>query len=264
MNSPPPDRDRPADELSPAEEERVRRLLVEARAEEPMPAEVAERMDATLADLARDRDDLHAGVPESERPAGPVSALSSRRRRVVGGLVAAAVVIVVGVGIGQVVVGTDQTQDTATSNGADRSGATVDDDAMSAEGGAGSQEDRAESPSAADVPAPIAPSVRIRRVDRPVPVVRPERLHDDAIRLRRDLVPAGGRRAATYQRTVVMSPNGFKCSGHGWGAGAFVGVEYDGRLAMLAYREPTGKQQFAEVLQCGTGDLLRSTSIPAP
>lgn len=262
MNSPPPDRDRPADELSPAEEERVRRLLVEARAEEPMPAEVTERMEATLADLAHERD-VHAGVPESERPAGPVTPLSSRRRRVVGGLVAAAVVIVVGVGIGQVVAGTSQPHEAATSNGADRSGATVGDDELSAEGDAGGHQERAEAPSA-DQPAPVAPSVRIRRVDEPVPVVRPQQLHDDAIRLRRDLVPGSGARPGTYQRAVVISPNGFKCSGNGWGVGAFVGVEYDGRLAMLAYREPTGKQQIAEVLQCGTGDLLRSTTIPAP
>ncbi len=263
MNSPSHD-DQPVDQLSSAEEEQVRRLLADARADEPIPQDVADRMDATLADLGREREARHAGVPVAERPAGPISALSSRRRRVVGGLVAAAVVAVVGIGIGQVVIGSNETREAATSGGADRSDTAPEDEALSAE-----REDAAEPeaavPSGADDRASGSlRAVDVRKVDQPIPVVGADRLHRDALRVRRDLVPAGGARAALYDGTLVISPVGFKCASAVWGDGTLVGVEYDGRLAMLAYREPTGEQQVAEVLQCGTGDLLRSTSIPAP
>ena len=79
-------------DLTPAEEQ-VRRLLADARHDEPMPADVADRLDRVLADLQG----------ESRRTPAPIDLAARRRRRVARNvLVAAAAVVVVGVGIRRV------------------------------------------------------------------------------------------------------------------------------------------------------------------
>ena len=87
------------DELTPAEAERVRRLLAEARHTEPMPDDVAARLDRVIAGLADD--------PESratrEEASAPVVRLDERRRRAGRLLLAAAAVVVGGVAVGQLV-----------------------------------------------------------------------------------------------------------------------------------------------------------------
>ena len=79
-------------DLTPSEEQ-VRRLLADARHDEPMPDDVADRLDRVLADLRA-----------SARRTPPPVDLGARRRRRVGRnlLVAAAAVVVLGVGISQV------------------------------------------------------------------------------------------------------------------------------------------------------------------
>ncbi|MCW2791044.1 MAG: hypothetical protein JWO76_142, partial [Nocardioides sp.] len=80
-------------DLTPEQEREVRRLLADARHTEPVPGDVAARLDRVLAELA-------AGEPGPT----PVTTLASRRRhRAVSVLVAAAAVVVVGIGLGQVV-----------------------------------------------------------------------------------------------------------------------------------------------------------------
>ncbi len=83
--------DQPDQELTPEQEEHVRRLLADARHTEPTPDAVVARLDKVLAGLA----------DEPARSADVVH-LAHRRRRAATLLVAAAAVVVVGVGLSQV------------------------------------------------------------------------------------------------------------------------------------------------------------------
>ena len=76
----------------------VRRLLADARHTEPMPADVAARMDDVLADLRRAHGRTSAPTrPESGTdPAPCVASLAAQRRRRAAGLLVAAAAIVVG------------------------------------------------------------------------------------------------------------------------------------------------------------------------
>ena len=75
-------------------EEQVRRLLAQARHEEPIPDDVAARLDRVLADL-------RAEPAESGAPVVDL-AVRRRRRRLTQGLVAAAAVVVLGVGVSRI------------------------------------------------------------------------------------------------------------------------------------------------------------------
>jgi hypothetical protein len=259
----PDERDPAPDQLSPGDEAQVRRLLAGARATGPMPADVAARLDATLADLDRERS-AHEGVPESERPlVSSLSDHSRRRRRTIAGLaLAAASVVVVGIGIGQVVDDTTGEGDTASGTSVDRTVTTPDDpdEAGDEAGGAlDSQAEREVPPGSSTVP-PSA--LELRPVDRPAPPVDPDRLARDAGWVRNALLPDdAGRR---YDEAVLISPRGFQCAGAPWGTGVFIGVDYDGSPAVLAFRQPTQQHQVVEVLQCGTGEVLRATTLDAP
>ena len=54
------------------------------------------------------------------------------------------------------------------------------------------------------------------------------------------------------------------CAPADWGAGTAVVVTYDGEPAVLVFRPPTGTTQVVDLLQCGTADVLRSTTVRAP
>src|SRR4051812_5667095 len=93
--------DQPADgslpELTPAQESDVRRLLADARHDDPIPDDVATRLDAVLAGLTRDE-------PGSTGIAPVVDLAARRRRRNAAALLAgAAAVIVAGFAVGQVI-----------------------------------------------------------------------------------------------------------------------------------------------------------------
>ncbi|WP_310961774.1 hypothetical protein [Nocardioides terrisoli] len=99
--------DRPNDPLS-EDDARVRALLADARTDEPMPADVAARMDDVLAGLAAGRSS--AGAQHTPSATEPATERTTRggtgrgtvvplRRRVLGGLVAAAAVVAIGGGI---------------------------------------------------------------------------------------------------------------------------------------------------------------------
>ena len=84
--------------LDPAEDERIRRLLADARHTEPMPEAVVARLDRVLSGLSDDRTERAERADRAE-----VVDLMARRRRTVGQLlVAAAAVVAVGFGITQV------------------------------------------------------------------------------------------------------------------------------------------------------------------
>src|SRR4051812_28598855 len=110
-------------DLTPDQEADVRRLLADARHEEPIPAEVGERLDRVLAGLSHDEPGA-SGV-------APVIDLAARRRRrnAAAVLAGAAAVVVTGFGIGQGIdVGSSDDSSDATSAdaGADREGLADD------------------------------------------------------------------------------------------------------------------------------------------
>lgn len=114
-------------ELTPAQEEAVRRRLAAARHDQPMPADVASRMDDVIAGLAAER----AGAPHATTPAatdaspgsssssGELATVTPLRRRWPQVLLAAAAVAAIGVGVTQVLPtdsGDDSSVDAGGSN----------------------------------------------------------------------------------------------------------------------------------------------------
>ena len=90
-------------QLPPADDERIRRLLAEARHTEPMPEAVATRLDGVLASLSADRAQRREDLAHEDHRAPVVDLAARRRRRTAANLlVAAAAVLVVGFGITQV------------------------------------------------------------------------------------------------------------------------------------------------------------------
>jgi hypothetical protein len=99
---------RPADALTPAQSEAVRRLLAAARHDEGIPDDVAARLDAAIADLSAGRTGEVPSAPDTDGAAlAPVIPLHRRRWPQV--LVAAAAVTLFGFGIAQYDGGASQT-----------------------------------------------------------------------------------------------------------------------------------------------------------
>lgn len=84
----------PNRDLTPAEEEQVRRLLADARHRAPVPEEVAARLDDVLTRLQAER-------AATDGPTTDELASRRRRRRLGAGLLAAAAVVVAGVSLPQ-------------------------------------------------------------------------------------------------------------------------------------------------------------------
>ncbi|WP_134740540.1 hypothetical protein [Nocardioides sp. 503] len=226
-------------ELTPAEEERVRRLLAEARVEAPMPEDVVTRLDRVLAQL---------GEAEPGPDAHVVELASRRRRKVTTLLVAAAAVVAIGVGVGQVLPQAEQSDSQASSD---------------ADAGGDPAGGRAQAPDAA------APEGSMERNDTTfdlvdgVPRVRASRFADDVARVAelqsaqasdRDNLPNALQSQADGDATAICDPAA-------WGAGKLQLVRYDAQPAVLAFRPPMGDTQVVDLLQCGTGELLRSVTL---
>jgi hypothetical protein len=107
------------------DEERVRRLLADARADEPVPADVAARLDAVLADLAAAPGEGADRPDRGDRP----NELARRRgrRRWLTGLTAAAALVVAGVVVQQT--RPTSSGDASSSTASESSGKSADDDA---------------------------------------------------------------------------------------------------------------------------------------
>ncbi len=225
-------------ELTPAQEARVARLLADARADGPIPAEVAGRLDRVLAGMA---DEVIAGP---DQQVAPVIDIAARRRRHVRTLlVAAAAVIVAGVGIGQVV-GPDGADDSAGDRATSLEGGGANDEAQRPEASANPSPEEQE---ALGEPAKITASsfaADVRRFqDRP-----------------------GVRSYASGGAMMDMDrpEMDFACSPAAYGDGKLVAVRYNGQPAVLAYRPAAGGTQAVELLQCGSAEVVRSTTIPLP
>lgn len=241
--------DQQLDPLSPADEARVRALLAGVRETEPMPADVAARLDDALGGLAAERAALEP-VPADN----VVPLTRTRRHRVVAVLGAAAAVAVLGLGIGTFFQqsGSDDMDDAGSADSAlaERGGDDAHGEAP-AETGLNDNEARGSEDGLETAKDFIVG-------DRAF-VVRSRHLARDLARIQHTVLPEPD---ADYRRGLVHAPKGFACEIGRWGSGILVGVRYDGDPAYVAFSEPMGESQVVEVLQCRTGDLLRSTTLP--
>lgn len=279
--------------LDPAREAAVRRLLAQARvdpATEGLPPQVAARLDATLADLVAGRGadqptdrptDQPTPSPQAEHLAPVRDLAHSRRRRGGALLLAAAAVVVAGVGISQVV-------DPAADEGAGSSSASE-----SVDSGDGAQrreegDTAAEAPpeasaddldqgdgaeSAPQAPAPTAvpdgPAVQ-PPTTAAAPVaqvrVRSARFVDD-VRLLQRVLPQLDVARARLPRAAVPAPlrarRVVECRSTVVGDGAALLVLLDTTPGLLVFRPATEDAQVVDLLQCGTGRTLRSTTLAA-
>lgn len=237
-------------DLTPEREAAVRRLLGSVGADAPaLPADVAERLDAALDDLVAERSGR--GRAEPEEHLAPVVPLSSRRRRTYAALfVAAAAVVVAGIGVpllhddtpAQPAASSDTGVSRTPTVGLPHSARPLRDSESNQVNGY-----------AAGRKAPQTESSRAQMDG----LLRRPTLRTDLLRLRRQVPPD-----ATYRSTSVHSAPGFTCADTDFGRGYLLGAEYAGAPAVVAFRRPAGSTQVAEVLQCGTGTVLRSITLP--
>lgn len=240
--------DDPADDLpalTPADSERVRRLLAAARHTEPVPDEVAARLDRTLAELsAQDRELRHR----------PVVTLESRRRRrrATRLLVAAAAVVAVGIGAGPVLSGLDV--GSGENAGAGGSSESTADRQTGAAGGDSTSE---EAPAPAESPGDAAADADGEHPGgtKALPRVGGATFESDAEAVRASGVLGSGADVGSLRLD--------RC-GEGSGPGQRAVVLYDGRPAVLVYRAPTADGQRVDLVRCRGGAVLRSAVLPAP
>ncbi|WP_395658076.1 hypothetical protein [Nocardioides sp.] len=220
-----------------SDDEQVRRLLADARHTDPMPSDVAGRMDRVLADLRADRP-----VP------APVADLAAarRRRRVRTLLAAAAVVVVAGVGI-------DQLRGLGT-GADDGAGSSSADSASSQEGSAGGDS----APLAGQSPQDFSEAVRLDP-DRFAQQVRGLRA-DASLRTTEDGAEADGQR--NDGDSLAAQPQAQGCTAPG--RGRVVAVRYDGSPGLLVYRPVRGDTQVVDLYLCGRPGAYRSITLPAP
>jgi hypothetical protein len=221
-------------DLTP-EEEQVRRLLAGARHTDPMPTDVADRLDRVLADLAAE------APPDA---AAPVDLAARRRRRTFAAriLVAAAAVVVLGVGISRI--------DLGSSGDADSGSAA--DSAGSAESDAGGQAEK-------------APDSSLRAL-----ASGPVRL--DSGRFPRQVrqllggVPAdlfrqqGAKADVPNADTSVPAP---VCRNPAWGRGTRIAAQYDGQPAALVVRPDADGRRTVDLFLCGEDRPTRSVTVPS-
>ena len=231
-------------DLTPAETERVRRLLASARHTEPMPADVAARLDRTLAELtAQDRE---------LRTLPAVSTLESRRRRrrATRLLVAAAAVVAVGVGAGPVLSGlgggSDGDAGSSSESTADRRAGAAGED--------GSPEGQ---PAPAETPGGAAADGEgDHQRDTPaLPRVGAATFASDA-----EAVRASG----VLRGDAPTGSLGLDHCGEDAGPGQRAVVRYAGRPAVLVYRAPEADGQRVDLYRCGSDALLRSAVLGVP
>lgn len=218
-----------------SEDDQIRRLLAEAQHTEPIPPDVAGRMDGVIADLRADR---------PVRPTVTDLGAARRRRHARTLLIAAAVVIVTGIGIDQLRgLSLGSADDSAGGSGAD-SGVAAESDA-----GGGRQDDQ-DGVRSAEAPAQdyLARAVRIE----------PDRFAEQVARLQdhRHLAdtPVSGAAVAVPKSAECPPP----------GRGRVVGVRYAGSPGVLVYRPAHGDTQVVDLILCGRPGTYRSITLPVP
>jgi hypothetical protein len=237
-------------ELTPEQESEVRRLLAEARHEEPIPAEVGDRLDRVLAGLSRDQ----PGAPG----VAPVYDLAARRRRrnAAALLAGAAAVIVAGFAVGQVIDVGDSADDAGGGSAVSGSAARDQADSQQLRDGDAHEESGNDSGGADESEEPRSPAATL-----PAPLLlSSSNLEQDVTR---QLKQSSGSTAAHDAAPEAFSAYGCPPPAAGkYGLGDLFPALYDGQPAVLALRPATGSTQRAVVLECGTADQLNSVTIP--
>lgn len=239
----------PDDDLT-ATDEQVRRLLADARHTEPMPEDVAARLDGVLAGLREEQVEVPASRPERTR-ADEIAA-ARRRRTVRNWLVAAAAVVVVGVGINQVEWSGMSSGDDAGAGG----------DSTAAE--AAPNEDSAEAPNAATDRREAAWQAARLQLTADRFGAQVERFRGGAA----ELSSEAPRSEAADQHFLTdgdgAAAYSVMCDVGDLGPGHLVPVRYDGRRAWLVFRTPVGETQVVDLYLCGSNEPTRSITLPAP
>jgi hypothetical protein len=233
-------------ELTPDQEEEVRRLLAEARHDEPIPAEVGDRLDRALAGLTRDE-------PASPGVAPVIDLAARRRRRNAAALLAgAAAVIVAGFSIGQVInVGTSD--DAGSAGGSD----------VAADRGTASSEEAGGAPGFNDQSANPSESVPQPMTSTPLRLSSKHLARDLTSQL--DALRDGG---SAVRSPSAESYSALGCAapvpGNKFALSDLYPALFDGRPAVVALAPPADGRQRADVLSCDTAATLATASIPAP
>ena len=260
------DEHRSDDALTPAEEQRVRRLLAEARHTAPMPADVVDRLDLVLRELADERDETLVAVPTAAGEASPESATSDRtvvsldaarrrRRRTSGLLVAAAAVLAIGVGVPAWIsnLGTGSSDTSAGSAPAADSAGGAEPEMASG--------DAATTKGAHDNPTPL-PDGSAYAAE--APEVAASRFRRDAIRLAGADAALTSGSAGNESRTKSLFDLAGCTRADDWGPGEGVAVVFEDAPALMIYRDPIGGLQQVDLYRCDSIEPTLTTQIPAP
>lgn len=255
-------------DVSPEQDARLRRLLAGARHVEPLPTDLAARLDSVLAQLEAEERDPRAGR-------SLVDLAARRRRRVRILLVAAAATVVVSIGVGQVLpTGQDDASSADSSQDGGLAGrSAAESTAGSAGGSAGDTQLAPEDPlpggaeSYASEPSTLTTETTDSTLSnvpsRPHPPVRlsAETFAKQAARLRAR-PGLRSRDGSVVQGTDLSRAESFLCDTAEWGQGKLLAALYDDVPSVLAYRPVAGETQTVDLLRCGTGEVLRSTVLP--
>lgn len=243
----------------PPEQERVRRLLADARHEGPVPPEVVARLDETLASLVSER----AGAPlETSGPShddsSPVVDLGARRRRRMAGvgLLAAAAVVVAGVAIGQALPRTSG-GDSASDSGGAAAGSGGTERSFGGESDGQSDDSGADSSSGAEAPGSLKSVAPTPLAGLPAVSLSDPDLADRLLALRGDAVSRSTGQPLTpdVQGTCLM---------RGIGPGRRLLAQVDGQPGTVVYQPPSGAAQGVAIYVCGSGEPVRTLTLPAP
>jgi hypothetical protein len=229
-----------SDEVERPELEAVSRLLAQARHDEPMPDDVAARMDGVLAELKRER----ARAPED----APVISLEGHRRRRAAALLVAAAAIVVG--------GVTAAQHLPLGSGSHPTAGSSEDGRTTA----GGQPPGSQSPPTSPLPGPqLATQVSKPRIQAGRVLVRPGHFAADALSARQAAGPSPS--APFGEGTLRSVPPGCVT---GLGDAEVVPATYELAPAALVYHAPTGTTQVVDLYVCGAPKPVRSITLPTP
>ena len=228
--------------LDPADDERIRRLLADARHIEPMPEAVVARLDRVLSGLSDDRTERTERADRAE-----VVDLMARRRRTVGQLlVAAAAVVAVGFGITQVLPDLGGSSGGDAAQEATAGGAAAD----SAEGGDG--EAFVDPESAPEAPSDGTSSGAAKSTFK----IRSDEFGPDVRRARNQL-EGGSAALVEYPAEGCLAVSVEPGS-------EVVATTYDAAPAALVLRPPSGDVQVVDLYLCGDVEPRRSITLTAP
>ncbi len=230
--------------------EEVRRLLADARHDEPMPDDVVARMDDViggLRDSPLDSADEPAATP-AERGDNVVPLAAHRRRRAAGMLVAAAAIVVGGVVVAQNIPSSSSSSESAGTAGS----VAAQDNGQPSRSPEKSPGPRSQRRSAlaqdGQITTPVSGDGRL--------VIRPRSFSQDALAGRRLL-----RRNAADSLLILGIGS---CAKVPTDDGVVVPATYQRAPAALVYRPASGGSQVVDLYVCGNGRPVRTATLPAP